>query len=107
MKNIYYTTVFVNSNSEARDINQWNEKLQSILQQIPFKEERVKPIIQFLVVTISPSKIYMLRDKDSQQSAYIDLLLIIPSKSEVSFTELEPILDICLSERSACKLFLA
>jgi HEPN domain-containing protein len=37
----------------------------------------------------------MLQNEDSQKrSAHIDLLIVISSKAEVSFTELEPILDI-------------
>jgi len=104
---IYSTTIFINSDSDAQEIRVWNERLNSVLQQVPSKADLFKPIIQFLVTAISPTKIYMMQNEDSQRrSAYIDLLIVISGKAEVSFTELEPILDIVYlkDQRVSCSL---
>ena len=104
---IYSTTIFINSDSDAQEISEWEERLNSILEQVPSKADLFKPLIQFLVTAISPTKIYMMQNEDSQKrSAYIDLLIVISGKTEVSFTELEPILDIVYlkDQRVSCSL---
>ncbi len=104
---IYSTTIFINTDSDAQEIREWNEGLKSILQQVPSKADSLKPIIQFLVTTIAPAKIYMLKTEDTnKQSVYIDLLLVISRNTGVPFTELEPMLDIAYlkDKRVNCSL---
>lgn len=103
---IYNTNIFSNS-IRNNPVNEWDEKMNSILQQVPTKANLLKPIILFLATTVSPAKIYMLANVDMpKQFDYIDLLITISNKSEVPFKELEPILDIAYlkNQRIACSL---
>jgi len=104
----YNTTIFVHPGSDMQEIENWQEKLMAILQQIPSKANSLKPIIQFLVSVISPAKIYLLNHHEDGQSnsEYTDLLIVISSKTTVSFTELEPILDIVYlkNQKVSCSL---
>jgi uncharacterized protein len=103
----YNTTIFIHSGSDMQEINKWSEQLTSILQQIPSKADSLKPMIQFLVTTLSPAKIYMLNhDNENGNSDYIDFFIVISGKTGVRFTELEPILNIAYlkDQRVSCSL---
>lgn len=105
----FHTTVLLNEDGNYRDIRDWKERLLTIIQQIPEKADTLKPIIQFLVTTVAPTKIYRVENrntKDDTTEKYIDLLLVIPSKNNIPFTELEPIIEIpyLKEKRVVCSL---
>ena len=105
----YNTNIFINADADSQEISDWKGRLISIIQQIPSKADTLKPIIQFIVTTISPAKIYMLQHKDTGNPAtggYIDLLIIISGKNSVPFIELEPILEMpyVKDQRVSCSL---
>jgi len=105
----YNTNIFINADADCQEISDWKGKLISIIQQIPSKADSLKPIIQFIVTTISPAKIYMLQHKDAGNPAkggYIDLLIIMSGKNSVPFIELEPILEMpyVKNQRVSCSL---
>lgn len=106
---IYNTTVFIQSDPETQEIKNWKERLISIIENVPAKADTLKPIIQLLVAAISPSKIYMLQHKgtiNAPSGGYIDLLLVIASKCDIPFAELEPTLEIAYlkDQRVCCSL---
>ncbi len=105
----YHTHIFLHTGAGTNTIEGWKEKLLSILEQIPGKADQIKPLIQFLVMAISPAKIYMLKqpsDDSHQADVCADLLIVMPAKSEIPFPELEPILNIaCVQhEHVVCSL---
>lgn len=105
----FHTSIFLNEDDNYKDIRDWKERLLTIIQQIPEKADTLKPIIQFLVTTVAPTKIYKLQNrniKDETTEKYIDLLLVIPNKNNVPFTELEPIIEIpyLKEKRVVCSL---
>jgi uncharacterized protein len=105
----YITNVFINGHTDTREMNHWKERLNSILEHIPSQADNLKPLIQFIVAAIAPTKIYMLQDRNLATMAtggYIDLLIIISGKSEVSFREMEPVLEMAYlkDQRVSCSL---
>jgi HEPN domain-containing protein len=91
------TSIFMDEGPDADELNYWKEKLTSILQQVPPRADILKPLIQFLVTTIVPAKIYMMKPEyiiDTDEENNIDLLIVIPGRSGIAFIELEPILNI-------------
>ena len=105
----FHTTVLLNEDENYRDIRDWKERLLTIIQQIPESADTLKPIIQFLVTTVAPTKIYRVENrntKDDTTEKYIDLLLVIPNKNNVPFTELEPIIEMpyLQEKRVVCSL---
>ena len=102
----YVNNIFIGSETDRNEWQEWNNKLQGILEKIPPKAIELKPIIQFLVATIAPSKIFMIKSEElsaSEDVRYIDLLIVISGSCAVPFTELEPILQIaCLKDTSIC-----
>ena len=90
----YITNIFIGSGIEVNESQDWKAKLEAISNKIPSKTDALKPLIQFIVATIAPSKIYMIMHRDTEaKEEYIDLLIVIPDSKGVSFTELEPILE--------------
>ena len=90
-----------------QEINNWKEKLIAIVEQIPSKADSLKPMIQFFVLTLSPTKIYVLNHgNEDDNSEYIDFFIVISGKTGVPFTELEPILNIAYlkDQRLSCSL---
>jgi len=105
----YNTNIFINADSDSQAISDWKGRLISIIEQIPSKANTLKPIVQFIVTTISPAKIYMLQHKNATDPAtggHIDLLIIMSGKNSVPFTELEPILEMpyVKDQRVSCSL---
>ncbi|WP_298737639.1 HEPN domain-containing protein [uncultured Chitinophaga sp.] len=105
----YTTNVFINADADTAEVRDWKEKLISIAEQIPAQADTLKPLIQFLVASISPAKIYMLQHKDTATTAiggFIDLLIVISGKNNVPFTEMEPVLEMVYlkDQRVACSL---
>jgi HEPN domain-containing protein len=93
----FHTNIFLNEDEHAKDITNWKERLLAIIQQVPDKADTLKPIIQFLVMTIAPAKIYMLDHRNivnQPAPTNIDLLLVIPNKNNIPFSELEPVIEI-------------
>lgn len=96
------TIQFITNNiffgNEIRDekIQNWKENLVSIVQQIKNGESELKPIIQFLVTILQPSRIYRINHPciEIDSKKYIDLLVVLPTSNQKSFIELEPILEI-------------
>lgn len=87
--------VFVNTDTDLPEANKWKEKIASILKTIPSKAEVVKPAIQFLAVTLKPSKIYMLQHDnagDDLPDKHFSLLIVMPNTSP-SLTEQEAIIN--------------
>ena len=97
----YITNVFISSDIGVNGLQDWKAKLEAISDKIPSKADALKPLIQFIVTTIDPSKIYMLLHRDMEaKEEYIDLLIVVPDSKGVSFTELEPILEMaCLNNQ--------
>jgi HEPN domain-containing protein len=105
----FHTNIFLNEDENYRDTRDWKERLLTIIQQIPEKADTLKPIIQFLVATVAPTKIYRVQNRNFKNDTtenYIDLLLVIPNKNNVPFTELEPIIEIpyLKEKRVVCSL---
>jgi HEPN domain-containing protein len=103
----YITNVFISA--DAEEARNWKDRLTSIAAQIPEQADMLKPLIQFLVASISPAKIYMLQHKDTATTVtggFIDLLIVISGKNNVPFTEMEPILEIAYlrDQRVSCSL---
>lgn len=72
-------------------------------------QETLKPVIQFLVATLQPSKVFMVRHSAMAEMVgplYFDLLIVMPSSS-ASFVEFEPILNIASlrNKRVYCSLY--
>ena len=102
----FITNLFLNSDTaEMREANDWKERLIAALQRVPSKADALKPVIEFLIATLQPSKIYMLKYKAIDEAIpdrYFDLLIVMPSASP-AFTELEPVLDIAyLQNKNVC-----
>lgn len=100
------TNVFVNTDTaELREAKDWKERLIAALQKVPSKADTLKPMIEFLIATLEPSKIYMLQHDDINETKpdkYFDLLIVMPSTSP-SFTELEPVLELAyLKDKRVC-----
>jgi HEPN domain-containing protein len=84
-----------------KELSGWEIKLSAISNDIRFRAEGIKPLIQFLVATIAPAKIYMLNQNVTSyhdSRSIIDLLLIMPGTCSVAFPELEPIINIASSQ---------
>lgn len=96
-----HTAIFIYPGAYDSEIAAWKEKLVAILQDTPGAAHIIKPVIQFLVATITPAKIYMMKQEagaDNERQNTIDLLIIMSGKSGIAFTELEPILQIACSQ---------
>lgn len=95
-----HTNIFLLPGEGFTGLLNWSEKLLSLAEAIPGKAEAIQPLIQLLVATIAPAKIYMLKQDETARNdsaTIIDLLIVISGKQGVAFTELEPILNIaCL-----------
>jgi HEPN domain-containing protein len=107
--NTYNTNVFMYPDQDMAEIKRWKERLISITEQVPAEADKIKPLIQFMVTTIAPAKIYMMKYPDVNTTVpdkYIDLLIVISSKNNTPFTELQPILDIAYLNgwRVSCSL---
>ena len=75
----YHTNIFINGDVDSQEISDWKGRLISILEQIPPRTDTLRPVIQFLVATICPAKIYVLQHKDAATpiaGGYIDLLIV-------------------------------
>jgi HEPN domain-containing protein len=100
------TNVFLNTDTaDIPEVTNWKERLIAVLQKVPSKADNLKPLIQFLVTTIAPTKIYMLEHNDFTDAAsaeYIDLLIVVSGRG-VSFNEMEPMLEWpYLKDRQVC-----
>lgn len=100
------TNVFVNTDTtEMQEAKDWKERLVAALQKVPSKADTIKPMLEFLIATLEPSKIYMLQHNDIGQmkpDRYFDLLIVLPSTSP-SFVDLEPVLEIAyLKDKRVC-----
>lgn len=70
-------------------------RLDIITSQIAPITGTLRPLLQFLVISVAPSKIYMLEHQlDPAGPRYIDLFLVISPRPGVSFKELELLLEI-------------
>jgi HEPN domain-containing protein len=88
------TNVFLNTDSDLQEANDWKEKIISILKKVPSKAEVLKPAIEFLAVTLKPSKIYMMQHNNNEEDVpdnHFSLLIVLPNTSS---TEQETILNI-------------
>lgn len=105
----YVNNIFIGSDTEVNGWQEWKSKLETILEKIPSKVDELKPVIQFIVATIAPAKIFMLNREEGSEVEhveYIDLLVVISGKCVIPFTELEPILEMaCLKDtKVSCSL---
>ena len=102
----YVNNIFLGPQTDTNEWQEWNNKVQDIASKIPPKVIEIKPIIQFLVASIAPSKIFMIKPDDHPEHeivSNIDLLIVISGKCAIPFTELEPILQIaCLKNTNVC-----
>lgn len=101
----FNTTILLQSESANKEMSDLDNKLSSILNSISVKAESIKPLIQFLVATLAPTKIYMIHHQEAginnNSKTRIDLLLIM--SGNVGFKELEPIINIaCLQAQHVC-----
>jgi HEPN domain-containing protein len=88
--------VFLSEGADEAELQSWKEKLASVVKHLPSDDDKLKPVIQFLVTAINPAKIYKLEHKKTEpiNGSYTDLLIVISGKNNRPFTELEPILEI-------------
>ncbi len=105
----YHINVFVSPDKEAIEIMNWKEKLHSMLELVPDEADKIKPLIQLIVAAIAPTKIFMMQHPDTVNPVkdhYIDLLIVIPSKQRMPFSELQPVLDMAYLNncRVSCSL---
>ncbi len=105
----YHINVFVSPDNETTALMSWKEKLHSMLEQVPDKADRIKPLIQLIVAATAPTKIFMMQHPDfdtAKKDNYIDLLIVIPPKNRTPFSELQPILDMAYVSdwRVSCSL---
>jgi HEPN domain-containing protein len=93
----FHTNIVLHEDENLREIKDWKEMLGAIIKQLPEKIDTLQPIIQFLVMAIAPTKIYLLDHGNTisgSAPSYIDLLLVISNKNNIPFAELEPIIEI-------------
>ncbi|SDZ77757.1 HEPN domain-containing protein [Arachidicoccus rhizosphaerae] len=84
------------------DINsgqhQNNQTLNHPMQGIaPHKTNVISPLVQFIVAALAPSKIYKIKRPEQSHmdpDPYIDLMVVLPSKSNPSFFELQSGLEL-------------
>ena len=83
---------------------QWAQQLKALTGKMPSQTEVLKPLIEFLVMTIHPAKIYLLPQDDND--SYFNLLIVISSKYNLPFSKLEPILELiyALDYKVTCSL---
>lgn len=88
--------IFINSGTNNSELQEWKQLLTNIMEQFSCEEDELKPILQFLVMTITPSKIYKIEHTDTglDSNRFIDLIIIIPSENKRPYSEMEPILEI-------------
>jgi hypothetical protein len=86
---------FIHAGESDEELQNWKEHLASIAEDLPSGEDKLKPLLQFLVTTIHPAKIYKLQHTaiNPAPEQYIDLLIIVSGKNNRPFAELEPILE--------------
>jgi HEPN domain-containing protein len=102
----YVNNIFFEPAKDRSGWDEWIERLQGILDKIPPKADELKPIIQFIVTAIAPTKIFMLKNPENfekEYPRYIDLLVVISGKCAVPFTDLEPLLELAsLKDEYVC-----
>ncbi|MDE1191829.1 MAG: HEPN domain-containing protein [Arachidicoccus sp.] len=88
--------IFLGNCKQEEEIQNWKENLAAIVRQIPNGENELKPVIQFLVAVLQPSRIYRINHPSIEidSKKYIDLMIVLPTSSQKSFIELEPVLEI-------------
>ncbi|MGF7230115.1 HEPN domain-containing protein [Arachidicoccus sp.] len=95
--------VFIGAEAKQSALKDWKGWLASIVENITQGEDELKPLIQLLVATIQPTRIYRINHPKITNETYIDLLIIVASSNEKPFVELEPILEIpYVSESIVC-----
>lgn len=93
----------------ANELAAWRDKLQSAIALLPSDEQELQPVIQLIVAAIAPATIYRLRHESTsgkKDDDCIDLLLVMPPRCTIPFTELEPVLEFASlkNRRIACSL---
>jgi hypothetical protein len=79
------TNVFLYTDTDLHEANNWKEKIISILKKVPSKADVLKPAIEFLVVILKPSKIYMLRVPPSSLTTRISISSNFALSGSVAF----------------------
>lgn len=81
--------------TDLQEANNRQEKIMSILQKEPSKASVLKPVIQFLMAVLEPSKIFILPYNFDRtvSNRYFDLLFVVPGSLR-SFRELESAINI-------------
>lgn len=102
----YNTTTFIQSDSDSKEVMDWKNQLISIIENVPAKANAIKPVIRFIITVTAPVKIYQIHHKDTpgiHMERYIDLLVIVPDNTEMSLTEMEPVLNLAwVQDRRVC-----
>ncbi|HJU46069.1 MAG TPA: HEPN domain-containing protein, partial [Chitinophagaceae bacterium] len=83
---------------------QWAQQIKELTGKVPSHAETLKPLIEFLVMTIHPAKIYLLPQSD--QDGYFNLLIVISSKYNLPFSKVDPIMELvyALDYKVTCSL---
>lgn len=93
----HHTNIFLSGDAGAGETLEWKERLDTVLQHLPSRAERLKPLVQLIVATLSPSKIFMLEQKGcGTEHHYTELLIMIPDNGTASFGEMDALLEIAV-----------
>lgn len=88
------TNVFLNTNTDADEIKNWKEHIITLLKNIPDKAEYLKPIIELIVSTVSPAKIYLVDYRSEEITSYTGLIVVTPANSIADFQEMESMFEV-------------
>ena len=90
------------------EVNQWKDYLLSIVKSLPSDTDALKPLIQLIVSTLSPHRIYRLQfgGSDITPEIYTELLIVVAGDNIIPFGDLTPMFDLgCLKlQRVRCTL---
>lgn len=89
--------IFLSTDHSSKEVTNWKERLEDIIKNMPERDDTFKPLVQFLVTTIRPAKIYKVEyspSLKSEEAPFTDLLLVIPASDHRNFKELETFLEV-------------
>lgn len=94
----YYTNVFLNGDSEQRDLSDCDEKRPGWVQCKPGLEVWLSSVVQLIIAALEPTKIYRVQHKStSEDPGFVDLLIMIPANRGKPFAEMEPAVSLPFS----------
>lgn len=91
----HITNVYL-SELDMQEASSWRQKLNLASENLAEPPAILKPMVEFLIASLEPSKIYMLRHDDIEKGVagrYFELMIVMPNGSS-PFKEYEPILKL-------------